>query len=254
MNAQKKSQKYAALFFTSLLLCLGTFGTSGCSSVEQKQDTAEDYYKKAEEFEKADRYEEAIRRYQDLKNKFPYSKLATESELAVADIYFKQESFTEAAVSYATFRELHPRHPRIDYVIYQTGLSYFHQLPSTVDRDLSFSADAIKLFDELQSLYPQSKYVEEVRVKRAEIIRKLAGKEEYIARFYFKQQKWESSLGRYEGLLAKYPGSGFDPAALKNAMICAKNLEQKDKVIKYKKELLSKYPDSAEAKSIQKED
>ena len=91
----------------------------GCSSSEKKATTPEGMLARAQEYEKDDRYEEAIRRYQEVRSKFPYSPQALEAELSVADVYYKQESYPESQTAYQTFRDLHPKHPKIAYVTFR---------------------------------------------------------------------------------------------------------------------------------------
>ncbi|MES3038495.1 MAG: outer membrane protein assembly factor BamD, partial [Bdellovibrionota bacterium] len=139
-----------------LLIILVISSIWGCTSTEKNENTPEGLFKQGQEFIKDERYDLAIQRFQDVKNKFPYSALATQSELEIADAYFKQESFAEAQIAYQGFRDLHPKHPKIDYVIYQLGMSYFKQLPSTNDRDLTLALDAIRNFQEVLSRFPTS--------------------------------------------------------------------------------------------------
>jgi outer membrane protein assembly factor BamD len=228
-------------------------GLLACSSMDKKSDTPDGAFAIAEEFDKDERYEEAIRRYTEVKNKFPYSNFATKSELAIADVYFKQESYPEAQVSYQAFRELHPKHPQIDYVVYRIGLSYFNQLPTTIDRDLTVSHEAINSFDELMKRYPDSKYVNEAADKKLETLKMLAGKEEYIASFYLKREMYDSALPRFEGLIAKYPQLGFDEKALYGAAYSANKIGDSFKAKKYMTELQEKYPKSDEARRAEKE-
>src|SRR3954471_14338242 len=111
---------------------------AGCSSTPDiDTSTPEGAFKLAEKYEKDERFEEAITQYTQVKNKHPYSKLATEAELRIAEIHFKREEFVESQNAYQTFKEMHPTHPQIDFVTYRLGLSFFNQLPSTIDRDLS---------------------------------------------------------------------------------------------------------------------
>lgn len=232
------------LFFSTLI---------ACSSMDKKSDTPEGAFAIAEEFDKDERYEEAIRRYTDVKNKFPYSNFATKAELAVADVYFKQESYPEAQVSYQAFRELHPKHPQIDYVLFRIGLSYYNQLPSTIDRDLTVAQEVIASFDELMRLYPNSQYVNEGSDKKLETLKMLASKEEYIAHFYFKRDMFDSALTRYENLLSKYSKLGFDEKALYGAAVSANKIGDSFKAKKYLAELTTKFPQSSEAQRAQKE-
>src|SRR5690606_33276577 len=96
------------------------------------------------------------------------SNWATRAELAIADVHFKDEAYPEAQVAYQTFKELHPRHPKIDYVTFRIGLSFFNQLPTTIDRDLTLAHDAIASFDELINEFPNSEFAKEAREKKAE--------------------------------------------------------------------------------------
>lgn len=238
---------------TILLLVISSISVLiSCSSADKKSDEAEGAYAIAQEYDAEERYEEAIRRYQEIKNKFPYSKYATMSELAMADAYFKQESFTEAQVAYQSFKDLHPKHPQIDYVTFRLALSIFKQLPPTTDRDLTLATSAILYFDELISQFPKSTHVGEAKDKRAETLKMLASKESYIAEFYFIREKYDSALVRYDGLLKKYPGLGYDAQALANAAIAAKKIGEEGRSNRYLSELEKRFPESDELKAAQK--
>lgn len=233
-------------FSCSLLLVFGFLMLVSCASDEKNSDTAEGAFAIAQEFEKDERYEEAIRRFTDIKNKYPYSKYATLAELAIADTYFKQESFPEAQVSYQTFKELHPKHAQIDYVTYRLGLSFFEQLPDTEDRDLSLAQSAILYFDEVQSLYPNSVHAKEANDKKTEALKKLGSKELYIANFYFIRKIYSSALTRYEGLLKTYPNLGFDAVALSRAAQSAAKTGDLDRAKQFVARLKSQFPDTSE--------
>ncbi len=237
-------------FFPFILVFSGLLA---CSTMDKKSDTPEGAYALAEEFDKDERYEEALRRYAELKNKFPYSNFATKAELATADVYFKQESYPEAQISYQAFRELHPKHPQIDYVVFRIGLSYFNQLPSTTDRDLTIAHEVVASFNELIKQYPDSQYVKEASEKKLEALKMLADKENYIAFFYFKREMYDSALPRYEGLISKYPSLGFDEKALLGAAFSANKLGNFAKSKKYRDELLKRFPNSEEARRAEKE-
>lgn len=234
-------------------LHLAAWGLVSCSSDEKKADSAEGAYSMAQEYEKDDRFEEAIRRYNEVKNKFPYSKYATMAELSVADVYYKQESYPEAQVAYQNFKELHPKHPQIDYVTYKVAMSFFEQLPGTIDRDLTLASSAILYFDEVISQYPNSTYLQEARDKRADAQKRLAQKEEYIADFYFKKELYESALTRYENLYRTYPGLGFEAKALSRASIAAHRSGDLERAKRYLSVLKQKFPDSSELGDAAKE-
>lgn len=237
-----------------LVLILGLNFLIGCSSDDKKTDNAEQTFKLAKEFEDDERYEEAIKRYSEVKNKYPYSQFATKAELAIADVYFKQESFGEAQINYQTFRELHPTHPQIDYVLFRVGLSYFNQLPETIDRDLALAHDAIVAFDELKEKFPNSEFIKEALEKRTSALIKLAEKEDYVGDFYFKRKIYDSALLRYEYLLERYPKQGFDERAAARAFYSAVKVNDKNKVKKFSNILKEKFPNSKELSQLKDKD
>lgn len=239
--------------FLAVCLSLAGLAVVGCSSDEKKSDTAEGAFALAQDFDKNERYDEAIRRYQEVKNKFPYSKFATQAELAMADAYYKQESFPEAQVSYQTFKELHPKHANIDYVTFKLAMSFYMQLPDTIDRDLQLTASAILYFDELVLRYPNSTHIAEAKEKKSECLKKLASKEEYIADFYFVRKKYDSALNRYEGLIKTYPGLGFDARALSRAAVSAARMGELDRAKSLIQKLRQQFPESAELSTAEKE-
>lgn len=229
------------LFFLSLVLIVCALG---CSSTERDLTTPEGLFESGQEFEKNERFEIAIQRYNEIRNKFPYSSYALRAELAVADVHFKQEDYAAAQISYQSFRELHPAHPQIDYVTFRIGLSYYNQLPETVDRDLTLAHDAIRIFDELLEKYPKSQHISEANEKRTAALQKLAGKEDYIGDFYFKRGLFDSALPRYENLLSRYSGQGFDEKALARAAISAHKTDKKDKARRFLSILRERFPGS----------
>ncbi len=239
------TQSFALIFIVGNII--------SCASTDRNADTPEGAFALAEEFEKSDRYEEALRRYSEVKNKYPYSNYATKAELAIADVYYKQESYGEAQLSYQMFKELHPTAANIDYVQYKIGMSYFMQLPSTIDRDLTLANDTIVQFSELIKKYPNSEHIKDAQEKRTKAVKMLAEKEEYIADFYFKRKIFESALSRYEGLYNKFRGLGFDAKALSRASISAHRIGDTTKAKKYEEVLAKDFPNSSELKAAMKE-
>jgi outer membrane protein assembly factor BamD len=223
---------------------------SSCASEEKNTDTAESAFKVAKEFEDAERFEVAIQKYADVKNKYPYSSFATLSELAIADVQYKRESYPEAQIAYQNFRDMHPKHAKVDYVIFQTGMSYFMQLPDTIDRDLSLANDAVYSFNQLIKQYPNSEHFKDAKEKREKAFIMLNEKELYIANFYYKQKKYDSALIRYESAYKKYPGFGLDPKALLGAARAAAKLNDTVKQKTYTQLLISKFSKSNEAKLV----
>jgi outer membrane protein assembly factor BamD len=240
------------MFRLSLMMLILTVVCSvvACSSMQTTDtNTAEGAFQLGERYQKDERFEDALTQFNQVKNKHPYSKLATEAELHIADIHFEREDYIEAQNAYQSFKELHPTHPRIDYVTFRLGLSFFNQLPSSIDRDLQLASRAILYFDEVTTSYPGSEYAPKAKEYKDKAVTMLAQKEDYIAHFYFIREMYDSALGRYEDLLKNYPGR-MAPQALFGAAVSAYETKDFSKAKEYYDELISQYPDSAEADKV----
>ena len=207
-------------------------------------------YKMAEQYEENERYQEAIIRFTEIKNKYPYSRFAAMAELKVADIQFKRESYEEAKLAYQIFRDYHPSYKKMDYITFQIGESSFKQLPESIDRDLGESEDALASYRSVIRQYPNSEYAKQSRLRITETLKKLAEKEMYIADFYYKMENYKSALRRYENVMAKFPKLGFHKKALKGASLSAFESELAGEGKKYLNELYRTYPNSDEAKDL----
>jgi len=241
------------LRFLAILTLLFHFLVA-CSSADKiDTSTPEGAFKQAEEMEKDERYEEAVAKFMDVKNKFPYSKLATQAELRIADVQYKREAYIEAAGAYQLFKEFHPKHPQADYVTFRLAMSYFSQLPGSIDRDLSVADKAIMFFDEVIATYPNSQHVAEAKTHKAEALTMLAKKEIYVAEFYEKRKSYDSALKRYETVLKLYPNLGLEPIALFGAASSALKSGEKERGESYLKTLYSQFPNSDQARRARHE-
>lgn len=224
-------------------------GMAACSTADKiDTSTPEGAFKLAEEFEKDERYEEAIQKFQEIKNKNPYSRFAALSELKIADLQYKRESFIEAQNAYQLFKDFHPKHAQIDYVTFRLAMSYFNQLPTSIDRDLTMADKAILYFDEVVNTYSSSPFAVEAKQHKADCLKMKAEKELYIAHFYFIREMYDSALKRFETVLNKYPGLGLEPRALFGAAKSAFETGEKEKGRQFFKSLESQYAESNEAK------
>jgi outer membrane protein assembly factor BamD len=175
----------------------------GCASEKPTGKTeAEVLYKEAKQLMEEERFILATEKINQLKNQYPYSYYSTPAELMLADILFKQENFVESAAAYLLFRDFHPKHEKIPYVILQIAESYYLQLPDTDDRDLEPAVEAIKYYNEVITRYPNSKEITKAKKKIKECRDRLNNKEKYVADFYFKTEVYEAAKWRYLDMLA----------------------------------------------------
>ncbi len=182
----------------------------------QGSSEAEILYKEAIEYKKDGHYLAAIEKLNLIRSKHPYSYYATHAELLNADILYLQENYVEAAAAYLLFRNVHPKFDNLPYVVFKIAESYYNQLPSTFDRDLSGADEAIKYYKELINNFPDSAFVKDSNDKIKECYGLLAKKEQYIADFYYKTEEYSAARYRYLEILKD---TGIEFSLREHAMI-----------------------------------
>lgn len=192
-----------SFLFCSLLG--GSLALNGCSSADYSKDDPAALYNDAEGDIKSDRYIMALEKLRIVKNKFPYSAYSTKAQLRIADVYFLQESFLEAAAAYETFRDLHPRHEQAPYAMYRSGESYFQDAPSNVARDLTSATKSLQAFEEFVKVYPTDPQNPTAKTRIQEVKSILAEKELYIANFYYREDQYLAAETRYKKIISQYP-------------------------------------------------
>lgn len=228
-----------------LLLLLATL--LSCSHVKKIKTSGDSkgYFEQAQEYKKKGQFAQALEQLQELKKKFLYDSYNKEATLLTADIYFEQEQFAKAQEHYKNFQKIYPQ-TRSFYVLYQLGRTFFERLPSSVDRDLSFGAEALKHFKPL--LKAKNPYREQARKYIQQIQLKQAQKEWEQIRFYLKKNWNESALKKLKSFIASSPQSPLLPQALLLAYNLAKKM--KKQAHSFKARLLKEFPQSQEAQSL----
>jgi len=229
-------------FLSLVLLMAAANVVSSCSGKKVNEGNPQELYQDAEEDVKDKRYLVALDKLKSLKNKFPYSHLATAAQIRVADVYYLSEQYIEAAGAYESFRDMHPKHDKADYVMFRIGESYRNQLPDTVDRDLGPATKAIDAYRELLTVYPKSQYAEEAKKNLAECIEELAQKEKYIADFYYKQEMYDSAAARYEKITSRFPESSIEQYAYWRWAQSLVNDKRNDEAKHVYRVYISRYP------------
>jgi len=184
------------------------------------------YFKKEKETEPADilavtgmeaydkkDYKEALAKFQQLKDWYPFSNYVVMAELKIGDAHYYLKEYDQAILAYREFADLHPSNEAIPYVLYQIGRCYFDQIEA-VDRDQSATQKALTTFQRLQSQHPKSSYSDKATEHINTCLKKLARSEYYIGFFYYKMGHYEAAIYRFKTLIKKYPDVGIHREAL----------------------------------------
>lgn len=201
------SVAFAAIVFSAAFF-------SGCASqdLDIKRDAAELYGSAVESY-LSGKLEESERGFKAILEDHPLSHYATDAQLMIADVSYAMSNYEDAGAYYTSFVALHPSHPRAAYAQFQKGMSYFKDVLS-LDRDQTATRKAMFAFEDLLAAYPDSPYSPKAQELVSFLRNRLAEREFYIARFYFKNKNYKGALGRLSDILTQYPDSGINDKTL----------------------------------------
>ena len=206
------------------LFAMFIFLLSGCSSLSlpslpwstptvQPNATVEALFDEGITFFNNKRYPLAIDRFQRVKAEFPFSPQLVPTELKLAEAYYLNKQYPEAAAAFKEFQTLHPNNENIPFVLYHMGLVYFDQFTSS-DRYQKVTEIAKGYFESVVKDHPNSPYAAPAREKLAKCIEYLSEHEFNIAVFYFNEKKYPAAIDRLEGILRRYRDTPFAVKAL----------------------------------------
>jgi outer membrane protein assembly factor BamD len=200
------------------------------------------FWKANYEFMKG-RYEEAREMLRFFVTQFPDSPLVPDARLGIARTYFQEELYEQARAEYERFLNLYPRHEHADEALYFVGMTYFRQIERP-DRDQTAARRAVVAFRRLLSEVPDTAYREDAEAKIAVARRRMATHEIDVGLFYLKRDKFNGAVGRFQGVVDRYNGTGLEPMALFYLGECYARMEENGKAHEAYRQLLEKYPDS----------
>ena len=194
---KKASNRIVSFMLAALLL-------QGCSTTQSANKSSDVLFKEGEQLFQKGSYEDAIAQWKKVKESYQSPELTTQAELNIADAYFLNGDYIEAAAAYEDFRKLHPSHPQSGFALFRQGMSYFKQIHST-DTDQTPVKNALTIFESYPKLYPAGEQLKEVQEKIRECRDKQLQYELYVGRFYLKTKALKSAIGRFEEALKTYP-------------------------------------------------
>jgi outer membrane protein assembly factor BamD len=216
---------FRSYLLASLLAASACAGASAniAGTVTYAKD-AQGNFELGEKALKGHSYEDATAYFQYLKNKFPYSHFAPLAELRMADSNFEQEKYVEAVDAYKNFIKDHPTNKEVDYAGFRIGLSHYKDIPTDIfivppsyEKDQAQIKDAQTSLKDFLATYPDSTYVAKAKDMLADVRKRLARHELYVAEFYEKHGRPRAAAWRYEGLARDYPDTPFGADAKKAA-------------------------------------
>ncbi len=221
--------------------------------------TAEDNYDRGMAELKDKNWAEAIRFFEYVKAKYPFSNVSLLSDLRISDIKFSQGRFSEAAESYEKFAKDHPSSDQVDYAQYRAGLSHFKasppeffMFPPVWEKDERETEKAVTTLRDFVQKYPSSPYLEDARKTLAKAEEVLARRELYVGDYYYKRGYWAGAAGRYKGLADNYPQTPqAGPAQIKLAQAYIR-MKESFQARQTLQRLIVEHPDARERSQAEK--
>jgi outer membrane protein assembly factor BamD len=205
----------------------------GCHGRRPERDarriTAAQLYRIAHKAMVDNDYEYAVRQYEALTSRFPFTDEARQARLDLIYVYYRKgerESATDAADQF--LRE-YPTHPRVDYAWYMKGLIDFERQPYRVERWLgvdmarrppSTALQSINAFRVVVERYPKSIYAHDALRRMVYQRNRLAEYEINVARYYVKRGAYVAASQRAARVVEQYDGAPAVREALEIMIDC----------------------------------
>jgi outer membrane protein assembly factor BamD len=230
-----------------LLACAS--GRVSFSGEVQYAKTAEENYQAGLDEQKKENWGPAGKFFEHVRTKYPFSKYAALSELRLADSKFLQGRFADAADAYTAFVTAHPAHEDVDAAAFRAARSRTSDAPSefllfppTFEKDQKALRAAAELLAAFVKDRPGAAQAAEAKALLADVQKRLADHEAYVAEFYWKRERWAGAAMRYEALVREYPGTPQEPQALLRMAQAYARLDEKFRAQQALQKLIARYP------------
>jgi outer membrane protein assembly factor BamD len=203
----------------SILCLFVVLGLSACASTKDEatekevEKTPDQVYAEAKEAVANKEYKKASERYEQLEQNYPYWEKINIALMEKAQVEYDARNYEDALETLERFIELYPADPQIDRAYYMKALCLYEQIVD-VGRDQLTTQQADDALKAVYTLFPDSKYARDAKLKRDLTQDHLAGKEMEIGRFYLKQKEYPSSIRRFQKVVKDYDTTSHVPEAL----------------------------------------
>lgn len=219
------------------LVALLALAACGGNPERQLQTSPERLYRQAHESLNSQDYQNAIRLYEALAARYPFTEEARQARLDLIYAYYRAGEDESAIDAADTFIRENPTHPRIDYAWYVKGLVDFERAPNALER--LFGVDladrppvtARKSFDALRTVverFPKSDYAHDARQRMIYLRNRLASYEVNVARYYLNRGAFVAAAQRAMLAIEQYNGAPSTQEALEILIAAYERLDLQD--------------------------
>ena len=199
-------------FLSKLIILLSIFILNGCSKndkeislikeINQEDEMIQVYKEGVKALDENDTFF-AAKKFLEAELLYPQSEWASKSSLMASYAYYIESNYSEALYNLERFLKTYPKDPRIDYVHYLIGLSYYENIEGE-KKDIKPLIEAKNKFKFVIQNYPNTDFALDSKFKIDLINDVLASKEMYLGRHYIKKEKWIAAINRFKIVLNDY--------------------------------------------------
>jgi outer membrane protein assembly factor BamD len=201
-----------------LALCIALLAVAGCRSNRDdvQRSSPELVYEQARRSLNSYDFNTAIRLYEALTARFPFTDQARQARLDLIYAYYRASESESAIDAADQFIRENPTHPRVDYAWYIKGLVDFERTPNILERlfrvDLTerpptTARKAFAAFKTVVEQYPKSEYSHDSLRRMIFLRNRLADYEVHVADYYFRRGAYVAAAQRAKGAIEQYDGA-----------------------------------------------
>ncbi|MGN7661025.1 MAG: outer membrane protein assembly factor BamD [Anaplasma sp.] len=193
-------------FLRALFLALSLLLVSQVA-VAAEEDVHALYDKGLKLFNKKD-YRKAVEVFGRIEALYPFSQTAIDGSLIAAVAHYELGNYAESASLAESYVNVYPNSESIDYAYYVRIIAKYMQI-SDLGLDQTIAQEVKELAAEFVSMFPESRYAEEVSKRLDTVNRHMAAREFLIGRFYLRRGSYIAAIRRLGALIEDYPSSVY---------------------------------------------
>ena len=222
------------------ILLLACCAVTGCQSHRLRDSTrltAQGLYQNARKALDGNDYEFAVKQYEALTSRYPFSDQARQARLDLIYVYYRKGENETATDAAEQFLRENPTHPRIDYAWYMKGLIEYEHTPWAIERwfgvDMAKRPPAslnasITAFSTVVKQFPKSEYAYDAQRRLIYLRNRLSEYEINVARYYFERGAYDAAAQRAQRVIEQYDGAPAVQEALEIMIDCYQRLGFKE--------------------------
>lgn len=192
---------------------LFVFSTGCLGSMPSIPNDPEAILAKGDRYFQQGKYYQSSELYMGFTSRYPGHDRSDYAQFRLAESYYQDGDYPLAAVEYQILISNYNYSEYVDDALFKVGMCFYRESPNP-RRDQQKAYDALSRFDQFVKTYPSSPLVEEAQKYIKLLHAKLAEKEFYNGRYYYKRKKPRAALIYFDKIIEKYPDNDYWARAL----------------------------------------